>query len=120
MNSSLIAISQERTRGELAEKLKVVNNTVMNLQKSMTSINKELKEIKQNQFDREKGKWTKAPEWRNNAASYNCGKTGHLQRECSSRWKAQNDNRNHATHRETKLESHTKLSLMKTKTWTIC
>ena len=102
VNSSLRAVGQETTRGELAEELKVVNDTVLSLQISMTSIIEELKELKQNHADHGKGKWTKAPEWRKNAACYNCGKTGHLQRECRSKRKAQNDNANHATQRETK------------------
>ena len=61
-----------------------------------------LTELNQNHADREKGKWTKPSEWRKNAACYNRGRTGHLQRECRSKRKAQNDNANLATQRETK------------------
>ena len=61
-----------------------------------------LTELNQNHADREKGKWTKPSEWRKNTACYNCGKTGHLQRECRSKRRAQNDNANHATQTETK------------------
>ena len=69
VNSSLRTVGQETTRGELAEELKVVNDTVLSLQKSMTSIIEELKELKQNHADHGKGKWTKGPEWRKNAVA---------------------------------------------------
>ena len=59
VNSSLRAVGQETTRGELAEELKVLNDTVLSLQKSTTSIIEELKELKQNGADREMGMWTK-------------------------------------------------------------
>ncbi|XP_061194780.1 uncharacterized protein LOC133202936 [Saccostrea echinata] len=47
-------------------------------------------------------KRTKKPEWKKNATCYNCGKRGHLKKECRSKQNPQNVNKNHAVQRGTK------------------
>ena len=83
--SSIRAVEQDSS-GTVTNELSKVNDTILELKKSMSTITKELRELKER--DRKQTtdqKSNRNADWRKDIECYRCGKKGHIQRECRLR-----------------------------------